>query len=57
MGNLIELDIYSASLIYGGKNKETAKLVEFVAECIGSLAKAIYMAFQFKKMFMSPGIK
>lgn len=54
MGNLIELDICEAALIYGGKNEQTARLVEFIAECIGSLAKAIYTAYNFKKYFLTP---
>lgn len=54
MGNLIELDICEASLIYGGKNEHTAKLVEFIAECIGSLAKAIYTAYHLKRYFLHP---
>ncbi|MBQ7774257.1 MAG: hypothetical protein IJ383_09400 [Bacteroidales bacterium] len=54
MGNFIEIDIRQASAIYGGKNEETARLVEFIAECIGTIAKMIYMANQFRKMFFNP---
>lgn len=54
MGNFIEIDIRQASAVYGGKDKETAKLVEFIAECIGTIAKMIYMANQFRKMFLNP---
>ncbi len=52
MNNLIEIGIKSAASIYGGKDKEVAKLVEFIAECVGSLCKMIYMANKFRKLMM-----
>lgn len=50
MNNLIEIGLKEAASIYGGKDKEVARLVEFIAECIGSLCKMIYMANQFRKL-------
>ncbi len=50
MNNLIEIGLKEAASIYGGKDKEVAKLVEFIAECIGSICKMIYMANQIRKM-------
>ena len=50
MNNLIEIGLKEAACIYGGKDKEVAKLVEFIAECVGSLCKMIYMANQFRKL-------
>ena len=50
MNNLIEIGFKEAASIYGGKDKEVAKRVEFIAECIGSICKMIYMANQIRKM-------
>ena len=50
MNNLIEIGFKEAAAIYGGKDKDVAKLVEFIAECIGSICKMIYMANQLRKM-------
>ena len=54
MKNLHELEMAEACTICGGKDKETAKLVAFIAECIGSIAKMIYMANKFRKMLSAP---
>ena len=54
MKNLIALQTYEAVSVFGGKDEETAKLVSFIAECIGSIAKMIYLANQFRKMFLNP---
>ncbi len=54
MENLYELEMAEACTICGGKDKETAKLVAFIAECIGSIAKMIYMANKFRKMLSAP---
>ncbi len=54
MKNLIALQTYEAVSVFGGKDEETAKLVAFIAECIGSIAKMIYLANQFRKMFLNP---
>jgi len=54
MRNLTELQVYEAVSVFGGKDEATAKLVSFIAECIGSIAKMIYMANQLRKMFLNP---
>lgn len=54
MKNIYELGMAEACAVYGGKDKDTAKLVAFIAECIGSIAKMIYMANKFRKMFSAP---
>ena len=54
MDKMTEIQICEASSVYGGKNAETAELVTFIAECIGSIAKMIYLANQFRKMFINP---
>lgn len=54
MEKMIEIRICEASAIYGGKNAETAELVTFIAECIGSIAKMVYLANQFRKMLTNP---
>ena len=55
MNAFIEIDSKAASLVFGGKDEATAKFVEFIAECIGSVAKMIWMATKMKRMFTSPG--
>lgn len=54
MKNLVELQMSEASSIMGGRDEQTAQLVAFIAECIGSIAKMIYMANQFRKMLLTP---
>lgn len=54
METFVEIGTCAASGIFGGKDKDTAKLVEFIAECIGSIAKAIYMINRFRKLFTNP---
>ncbi len=55
MNTFIEIDSKAAALVFGGKDEATAKIVEFIAECIGSIAKMIWLAARMKKMFTSPG--
>jgi hypothetical protein len=55
MKTFIEIDSKAAALVFGGKDEATAKIVEFIAECIGSIAKMIWLASRMKKMFTSPG--
>lgn len=55
MNAFIEIDSKAAALVFGGKDEATAKVVEFIAECIGSIAKMIWLASRMKKMFTSPG--
>lgn len=54
MESFIEIGTCCASKIYGGKDKGTAQLIEFIAECIGSIAKAIYMINRFRKLLSNP---
>lgn len=54
MNRMVELEICEAAAICGGKNEETAQLVSFIAECIGSIAKMIYLANQMRKMLIAP---
>lgn len=54
MNTMIEIDSKAASMVFGGKNEQTAQLVEFIAECIGSIAKMIYMANKLRKMLVNP---
>lgn len=54
METFVEINSCTAARIFGGKDKNTAKLVEFIAECIGSIAKAIYMINRFRKLFTNP---
>lgn len=54
MESFVEIGTICASGIFGGKDKETAQLVEFIAEVIGSIAKAIYMINRFRKLFTNP---
>lgn len=49
-----EVGMAEACSVCGGKDKEVAKLVSFIAECIGSIAKMIYMANKFRKMLSAP---
>lgn len=54
MKSLVEMNRLEASAVVGGKDPEVAQLVEFIAECIGSFAKMIYMANRFRKLLLSP---
>ena len=54
MNAMIEIDSKAASKVFGGKNEQTAQLVEFIAECIGTVAKMIYMANKLRKMLVNP---
>ena len=54
MNTMIEIDSKAASMVCGGKDEQTARLVEFIAECIGSIAKMIYMANKLRKMLVNP---
>ena len=55
MNAFIEIDSKAAALVFGGKDEATAKVVEFIAECIGSVAKIIWMAARMKKALTAPG--
>ncbi len=52
MNTFIEIDKKTATLIFGGKNEQTAQLIEFIAECIGSFAKMLYMANKLRKLVL-----
>ncbi len=54
MNRLIELEMVEATAVLGGKDEDTAKLVAFIAECIGTIAKMIYMANNLRKMLTNP---
>lgn len=54
MKTFIEIDSKAAALVFGGKDEATAKIVEFIAECIGSIAKMLWMASRMKKMITAP---
>ncbi len=54
MKNFMEIGTAEACSVFGGKDENTAKLVAFIAECIGSIAKMIYLANQFRKMLSAP---
>ena len=54
MHKLIEIEAKEAVAVFGGKDEATAALVSFIAECIGSIAKMIYLANKFRKMFTNP---
>lgn len=54
MNRLVEIEIGEAASVFGGKNQETAELVAFIAECIGTIAKMIYVANKLRKMFTNP---
>ena len=54
MKNFTELQINEATAIFGGKNEETAMIVSFIAECIGTIAKMVYMANSLRKMLTNP---
>ena len=54
MNTMIEIDSKTASMVFGGKDEQTAQLVEFIAECIGSIAKMIYMANKLRKLLVNP---
>ena len=56
MNTLIEIDSKAASLVFGGKDEHTARLVEFIAECIGSIAKMIYMANKLRKFVIGQAL-
>lgn len=54
MKTFVELQMNEASSVMGGRDEQTAQLVAFIAECIGSIAKMIYVANQFRKMLFTP---
>lgn len=54
MKTFVELQMNEASSVMGGRDEQTAQLVAFIAECIGSIAKMIYVANQFRKMLLTP---
>ena len=56
MNGLVEIVIKEASTVMGGKDEQTAQLVEFIAECIGTIAKMIWLANKFRKMFINPAV-
>jgi|GEM_PF-2297400 len=43
MNGLVEISAAESTLIYGGRDEEVAKVVEFVAQCVGALAKILYL--------------
>ena len=53
METFIEIDARTASMIFGGKDEQTAQLVEFIAECIGAVAKMLFMANKLRKMILN----
>jgi hypothetical protein len=55
MNAFIEIDSKAAALVFGGKDEATAKIVEFIAECIGSVAKMIWLAAKMKRALTAPG--
>ena len=55
MNTFIEIDSKTAALVFGGKDEATAKVVEFIAECIGSVAKIIWLAARMEKALTAPG--
>lgn len=54
MKTFVELQMNEASSVMGGRDEQTAQLVAFIAECIGSIVKMIYVANQFRKMLLTP---
>jgi hypothetical protein len=54
MKTFVELQMNEASSVMGGRDEQTAQLVAFIAECIGSIAKMIYVANKFRKMLFTP---
>ena len=54
MKTFVELQMNEASSVMGGRDEQTAQLVAFISECIGSIAKMIYVANQFRKMLFTP---
>ena len=54
MKTFVELQMNEASSVMGGRDEQTAQLVAFIAECIGSIAKMIYLANQMRKMLIAP---
>lgn len=54
MDRFVEIGMAEASAIMGGKDEQTAQLVEFIAECIGTIAKMIWLANKFRKMLVNP---
>lgn len=43
MGGLVELTVEESVTVYGGRNESVARVVEFVAQCIGAFAKMMYL--------------
>ncbi len=54
MKSFVEIELNEAVMVFGGRNEETAKVVEFIAQCIGSVAKMIYLANRLRKMLSNP---
>lgn len=43
---LIQIDNSIAVTVYGGRDENVAKLVYYIAKCIGAFAKLLYIAKQ-----------
>lgn len=47
MNRLVELRSNECAAIYGGKRDENvAKIIGFVAQCVGALSKMVYLAMK-----------
>ena len=47
MKGLVELRLNECAAIYGGKRDENvAKIIGFVAQCVGALSKMVYLAMK-----------
>lgn len=44
MYKMIEIQEKECALIYGGRDEDVARFVEFVSQCVGALAKLVYLA-------------
>ena len=42
--NLIEIDNSTAIAVFGGRDENVAKIVYYIAKCIGAFAKPLYLA-------------
>lgn len=43
MARLVEISAVECRYICGGRNESVAKVVEFVAQCLGAFAKMLYL--------------
>lgn len=43
MNGFVEISLSECCTVYGGRNENVAKVVEFVAQCIGAFAKLLYL--------------